>query len=371
LKKIIYITQRKTNILSDFANSSQVVNTSKELAKLNSNFELFILNHKNYSKDFLLDQIKNKYENINFKVKSIHNSILFKKDILYGLFLSIKFFFNKSIFYTRNDWVAFFFTLMNKPVFFEAHDYNEKRICLILMKKLVNNKENLKIITISNALKNKFKEEEFNNSIYVVHDGVDNNFYYPINKYETRKEIGLDLNSKIVLYSGALREGRGLSRLIEIARLKKNTQFLVFGGRDKKRLKFLKQQSKDLSNIYFYGFVKKDLLKKYMDAADIFLMPHQKNCDIIKFTSPLKMFEYLAMGKPIIASEFPVFKEVLRNDFNALLVNAESENDFAKKIDILFNDKNKYNSLSKNALISSKKYSWKNRAADILSVLKC
>ena len=369
MKKIIYITQRKTNILLDFANSFQVVNTSRELAKQYSNFELFILNHKNYSKDFLLDQIKNKYENINFKVNSIHNSIFFKKDILYGLFLSFKFLFNKSIFYTRHDWLALFLTIMNKSVYFEAHDYDEKRTCLVAMKKLVKNNKNLKIITISTALKNKFQIEKFTNSIHVVPDGVDNNFYYPGDKYETRKELGLDLNSRIVLYSGALRKGRGLSLLIEIARIKKDVQFLVFGGRDKERLKFLKQKSEDLSNIHFYGFVEKEILKKYMDAADIFIMPHQKNCEIIEYTSPLKMFEYLAMGKPILASEFPVFKEVLINNFNAFLANSESKNDFANKIDILFHDKNMYNSLSQNALISSKEYTWENRAKNILSVI--
>ena len=369
MKKIIYIAQRKTNILSNFANSSQVISTCKELAKLHSSFELLLLNHMNQPKANIEEKIREKDQGINFKIKFIKNSVFFKKDLIYGLYISINFVFSKSIFYTRQDWVALFLSLLNKPVFFEAHDFNEKRICLQLMKKFISNKNNFKIITISKSLKEKFKEENFRNSINVVHDGVDINFYHPINKYESRKDIGLDLNSKIVLYSGALREGRGVNKVIEIAMIKKDTQFLIFGGRDKKRLNFLKHRSKDVSNIHFFGFVKKDKLKKYMDAADIFIMPHQKNCDIIKFTSPLKMFEYLAMGRPIVASEFPVFKEVLRNDFNALLVKPESQNDFAKKIDVLFNDKNKYNFLSKNAIILSKEYSWEKRAVNILKAI--
>ena len=273
MKKIIYIAQRKTDILSNFANSSQVISTSVQLAKLHSSFELFLLNHKNQSKANFEKQIREKYQGINFKINSINNSVFFKRDLVYGLYVSIKCMWSQSIFYTRQDWVALFLSLFNKTVFFEAHDFNEKRICLRLMKKFISNKNNFKIITISKAIKEKFREKNFRNSIDVVHDGVDINFYHPLSKYESRKEIGLDPNSKLVLYSGALREGRGVNKVIEIATIRKDVQFLIFGGRDKKRLNFLKQRSKDVSNIHFFGFVNKEKLKKYMDAADIFIMP--------------------------------------------------------------------------------------------------
>lgn len=369
MKKITYITQRKTNLVSNFANSSQVVNTSNAIGKLYNNFEVFFLRYKIQSSHNFLLEVKEKYSVINFKIKSIHNYKFFKNDLSYGLFVSFKFLMNDNIFYTRQDWVAFFLTLINKKVFFEAHDYDRNRLCLKFMSRLCSNRKNLTIITISEQLKKEFIEMKFKNRIHVSHDGVDVEFYKPSNTIKMREKLNIDLNKKIALYSGALREGRGVSKILDIAKIKPEIDFFIFGGRDTKRLSFLKQKSKHLPNISFFGFVKKDILVQYMNAADIFLMPHQKNCDIIKFTSPLKMFEYLAIGKPIIASNFSVFREVLVDKENSLLAEHDSEDDFSKKIDFVLNDKNTYKILSNNALKSSKKYSWENRAKNILKII--
>ena len=81
------------------------------------------------------------------------------------------------------------------------------------------------------------------------------------------------------------------------------------------------------------------------------------------------MFEYLAMGKPIVASDFPVFKEVLQDKENALLAKYNSAKDFSNKINSLFHKNELYNYISNNAVNSVIKYSWDARAKNILEII--
>jgi glycosyltransferase involved in cell wall biosynthesis len=57
--------------------------------------------------------------------------------------------------------------------------------------------------------------------------------------------------------------------------------------------------------------------------------------DIGQYTSPLKMFEYMASGRPIIASKLPVFEEVLKHNVNALLVSPDNDKVHGEALDLL------------------------------------
>ena len=369
MKKLLYITPRKTDILTNFANSKQIYNTCREIGLLHDNFEVFINRYTIKTNQQLISQIVKKYNEINFEVSSTYNLKIFQNDLIYSLYVSIKYLFKDCIFFTRQDWVALFLTLLGKQVYFEAHDFNPNRLCIRIMKKIVNNNKRLSIITISDALKNEFINNNFKNSINVIHDGVDLKNFLNKDKNIARSTLKINSNEKIVLYSGALRPGRGVMRLIDIAKSNSNIKFLVFGGRDKNRLQHLKKITLDMDNIYFMGYINESELIEYMNAADIFLMPHQENCDIIKYTSPLKMFEYLSIGRPIVASNFPVFREILLDNENAVLAKHDSTEDFSEKINYLLTDSKAYNYISKNAIDSVKTYSWECRAKNILKVI--
>jgi len=83
--------------------------------------------------------------------------------------------------------------------------------------------------------------------------------------------------------------------------------------------------------VFFYGFVPREKLSHYYATLDICILPNQETVwgvgaaavknrlDIGSFTSPLKMFEYMAHGKAIVASDLPVLREVL-HDSIAILV---------------------------------------------------
>ena len=111
---------------------------------------------------------------------------------------------------------------------------------------------------------------------------------------------------------------------------------------------------------------------------DILLMPYTKYAtfsgnygNIINFMSPMKMFDYLGAGKIIVSSNIKVLKEVLKNNFNSLLINNYLDvNEWKKKIDMIKLEKDKFTKLRLNALKTAKKYSWNNRAKKIIRFVK-
>lgn len=91
------------------------------------------------------------------------------------------------------------------------------------------------------------------------------------------------------------------------------------------------------SNVIFGGYIDNSIVPEKLNDINIMLLPNRKNqiCNneyIGEFTSPLKLFEYMASGRPIVASSIDVLKEVL-NDNNSYLVDEDDENCWKKAIE--------------------------------------
>ena len=85
--------------------------------------------------------------------------------------------------------------------------------------------------------------------------------------------------------------------------------------------------------------------------------------------SPLKLFESLASGTPILCSNIKVLREILKNDYNSLLINRfEDKNEWINKIKEISNNLKKLRKISKNALITSKKYTWFKRSKIFIDI---
>ena len=91
--------------------------------------------------------------------------------------------------------------------------------------------------------------------------------------------------------------------------------------------------------------------------------------DISRVINPMKMFDYLAAGRPIIASEVPVFHEILTNE-TAIFCEPENAQDWAKAIQDLQDHPEKRAQMGASAKASAEKYTWKNRARITLEKLK-
>jgi len=107
----------------------------------------------------------------------------------------------------------------------------------------------------------------------------------------------------------------------------------------------------------------------WMKAADILVLPNKGQENISKlYTSPLKLFEYMVIGRPIVASDLPSLREIL-NAKNAILFEPDNSKSLALAIKKLIQDSSRAQLLADQARLDAQKYSWSARAKKILEFI--
>jgi len=244
---------------------------------------------------------------------------------------------------------------------------------LKLLKWLTHYPMLLRFIVITHALKKDITKlfPELANKILVAPDGAD----IPRNENLHRINIDKTKGKLQVGYCGNLYPGKGMEVIEALLPLCPWACFHIVGG-TQPDLKFWRDRLKRYRNIIFYGHVPPDHTAAYISHFDVCLLPNQpkvrtfsnkKDVDIGSHTSPLKMFEYMALGKPIVASDLPVLKEVLKHEYNALLSSHDDPVSWANALQRLLDDQSLRKRLGQQALNDFiKNYTWKSRAKKIL-----
>ena len=173
--------------------------------------------------------------------------------------------------------------------------------------------------------------------IVVIPNGI-NAARFGANRDVDQAKRALGLTDTLVLgFTGFIREWHGLDKVIDlIAADPPGTRrhLLVVG--DGPVLEKLRQQAARLginSRVTFTGLVAHDQVAQYVDAFDIALQPA-----VVRYASPLKLFEYLALGKAIVAPNQPNIAEILTDGENALLFDPTDLNGMAGAIERLCGD---------------------------------
>jgi glycosyltransferase involved in cell wall biosynthesis len=174
-------------------------------------------------------------------------------------------------------------------------------------------------------------------------------------------------NRRLAVYTGHLYTGRGIELLIDLARKMKDHFFLIVGGSDSDIARF-RNETEGMENLEFVGFKPPALMFTYLRAADVLLMPYSETIHVhgggntAAFASPMKMFEYMAAGRPILASTLPVLKEVLKDEVNALLLPCDQTNAWIDALRRLAQQPEFANSIAQQARLDVEQYTWENRA---------
>lgn len=172
----------------------------------------------------------------------------------------------------------------------------------------------------------------------------------------------------IIGFVGFVREWHGLDRVLKLMSENRelNAFFLIVG--DGPAIPGLREQAKQLgleNDIYIAGLVGREDMRHWIAQMDIALQP-----DVVPYASPLKMLEYMYMGKAIIAPDTDNIKELVEDSVSGILFNAIS-GDILFKIEKLLKDKELLIDLGQNAKkqINTKGFTWIQNAKKIISVV--
>lgn len=277
------------------------------------------------------------------------------------------------IIYSRDQFILWFLSFTNKRFIYEIHSFPGKPAFYKRIWKRAH-----KIITITSALKKKIVEYNISeNKIMIARDAVDLVAFNAVTegKNDLKMELGLASDNFIVGYIGKFKTlgmEKGIKTMIEsLTMLDKNTKMVFVGGENTeiKEYKAMANRFNVLPYCIFIGYQPYTMLIKYMKAMDILVIPFPNRPHYAFYASPLKLFEYMASGRPIIASDLPALREVL-NDKNAIFFEPENAADLARAIKMLKQSQALGYHLSQQALSDIKEYTWEKRAKKILEFIK-
>ena len=230
-------------------------------------------------------------------------------------------------YYGRDAIGLLFLTVFKVPVFYEAHQIPQGKKETVIISKLLRSPYLRGVVVISKGLEHDFKIKFpfYKKPILIAHDGADIPSRAPARipqkLWKGRKNIIQ------VGYTGSLHKGKGMELIYDIAQLVPEMDFHVLGG--PKEVQHMWEEKGLPPNLFMYGSKPHSEIPSYLAKFDIVLAPYQNQihigsgADISRWISPMKLFEYMAAGKPIICSNIPVLEEIITHGRNGLIVSSE------------------------------------------------
>jgi glycosyltransferase involved in cell wall biosynthesis len=176
-----------------------------------------------------------------------------------------------------------------------------------------------------------------------------------------------------IAYAGNLYPWKGVDILLRALRHLPRVHATIVGGHpmegDRQRLETLATSLEVEARVTFTGPVPRDAVPGVLASSDLLVIPHAATHISERYASPLKLFEYMAAGRPIVASDFPAIREVLQDGVNAVLVEPGDDRALACGIERVLQDPELAERIARTAFDHAEHYSWDRRAAALEDVL--
>lgn len=223
------------------------------------------------------------------------------------------------------------------------------------------------VVTVTDYLRNQYAGLGIPEAkLRVWSDAVDPSAFRELPPREqARQRYGLPLDRPLALYCGHFYEEKGAPCLVDAAALAPEVTFCLVGGTPRDTAA-LRQRAQGRRNVRFEGFVPNRLVPEYLAAADVLLLPNSARFDHARAASPLKLFEYMAAGRPIVATDIPALAEWLRHDENAWVVEPDSPRALAEGVRALLRDRARAERILERARRDVESCTWERRAREIL-----
>lgn len=199
--------------------------------------------------------------------------------------------------------------------------------------------------------------------IMIAPDAVDlAKFDIPLSKEAARTRFNFPHDKTIVLYAGSffLYDWKGVDTFLEAAHeFNEDTLFVLVGGNEREVKEARAKWGR--GNVLFLGYQPPQHIPAYLKAADVLVIPNKKGSSMSeRYTSPLKLFEYMASGRPIVASRLPSLEEVV-TEKEVAFFEPNSADDLALAVRRVLSDKIIAESLAQNARKKVAAFTWDRR----------
>jgi glycosyltransferase involved in cell wall biosynthesis len=206
--------------------------------------------------------------------------------------------------------------------------------------------------------------------LLVAHNGHDpTRFLDPPSRALLRAELDLPADRPIVVYTGHINLTKGLDTVFRLARRLPQALFLLVGSERRGLVEVLAGRQPNIRLVPWQPF---ERVTRYLMAADVLLQPPSRvPLRLIGNTVlPMKIFLYLAAGRPIVAPDLPDLREVLEHDVNALLVAPGDHEAAASAVTRLLEEPLLANRLASAAQKTAAGLTWDARARRVLAFLE-
>ncbi len=233
-----------------------------------------------------------------------------------------------------------------------------KHISRKLIRQTLNNVTG--IISVSTKCKNEIKElcqndKKIMNKTVVLPNAADSDKFYKMDKTKCRNELGFPKDKFIIVFTGSFIERKGVQKVAKAVNEIDDVYAIFIGtGPDEPKCR----------NILFKGRVKNEELSKYLNAADVFVLPTlAEGCSNA-------IVEALACGLPIISSNRAFNLDIL-DESCSILIDPESQNAVTGTIELLKRDSILLKKMAVGSAKKAKHLTLEKRVEKIINLISC
>jgi len=272
-----------------------------------------------------------------------------------------------DIVFTRSHGAAALCVRLGLPTIFETHAPASDPSLLPVLK-VAQRRHFLGFVTVTKALAQDYAALGFPpDKIMVWPDAVDLKRFTDLpDRLAARRRLGWPLNDIIAVYAGHFYPQKGVPTLVDAARLAPDIAFHLVGGWPKD-IEEMRERSRGCGNVHFTGFVPNREVPQHLAAADVLVLPNSAKSADARCTSPLKLFEYMAAGRPIVATRIPAFEGLIRHGENGYCVAADTPAALAEAVRKVATDASLSQRLARTAQCEALQFTWVRRAEQILA----
>lgn len=206
--------------------------------------------------------------------------------------------------------------------------------------------------------------------VVTIENGFDANYFHPaVDGEHIRRQYGIPNDAVVIIFVGSFQAYHRVDLLLNsfhtLSKQNKNTYLLLVGAGDKlEESKALASQLGIMEKTIFSGSVPYEKVATFLASGDIAIMPATND-----YGNPMKIYEYMALGKAVVAPDQPTITEIATHEENAYLFESENVFSMASAMQILVENRTLREELGNQGSRMALEHTWEKRALVLQNVL--